>query len=140
MRPYSLDLRHRVVNAFENQEGTIEEIASLFDVGKTFVNDMLRLKRTTGSVQPRPHAGGASPSLKPKHLQSLKEKVALQPDVTLSELRQQLQKKEHLTVSRATICRALQRLDLPLKKRVSSPAIAMHKNAKPLSKRSRKSK
>ena len=37
MRAYSLDLRQKVVAAYERGESSIDEIAALFSVGPTFV-------------------------------------------------------------------------------------------------------
>ena len=51
MLPYSLDLRQRVVAAYEQGVETIEEIAERFSVGQTFVKKMLRQKRETGSLE-----------------------------------------------------------------------------------------
>jgi transposase len=124
MRPYSLDLRRRVVEAIENGDGTIEEVAALFRVGKTFVKDMLRLSRTTGHLKPQPHGGGATPALSARHLAALSRQVKRQPDATLEELRHHLAETAHVEVSAATVCRALQQLDLPRKKRVSRRASA----------------
>ena len=57
--PYSQDLRERVVGAVDEGE-TREEAAERFGVSVRFVYDMLRLRRETGSLAPRPHAGGAA--------------------------------------------------------------------------------
>ncbi len=119
MKPYSLDLRQRVVTAVEQGDGTNEDVAAMFRVGKTFLKNMLRQWRETGRLEPKPHGGGATTSLTQKHLAVLTKQVAKEPDATLEELRQLLQKTEQVEVSVATICRALQRLDLPRKKRVS---------------------
>jgi transposase len=37
MKAYSLDLRHRVVQAYEQGQGSIPEIATRFGVGTAFV-------------------------------------------------------------------------------------------------------
>ncbi len=41
MKAYSLDLRQRVVSAYEAGETTIQEVAGRFSVGATFVKKML---------------------------------------------------------------------------------------------------
>jgi transposase len=58
MRAYSLDLRQKVVAAVERGDSTIEEVASTFGVGQTFVKKMLRQHREIGDLSPRPHGGG----------------------------------------------------------------------------------
>ncbi|PYS87855.1 MAG: hypothetical protein DMF64_22070, partial [Acidobacteria bacterium] len=45
MKAYSLDLRQRVVAAYEKGKGSIAEVAEQFNVGQTFVKKMLRQQR-----------------------------------------------------------------------------------------------
>jgi transposase len=42
MKPYSLDLRQRVVEAYENGEGTHEELAEAFCVSLSWIEKLLR--------------------------------------------------------------------------------------------------
>lgn len=117
MQPYSLDLRERVVKAYEQGNNSIAEIARMFNVGQTFVKKMLRLKREIGDLSPQPHAGGKPPSLLPKHLALLRAKVRQRSDISLFELQAHLQQQARISVHIATIGRALERLDLPRKKK-----------------------
>lgn len=50
MRAYSLDLRQKVVTAYQHGDGTIYEIASQFSIGSTFAKEMLRLYRQGGGL------------------------------------------------------------------------------------------
>ena len=54
---YSLDLRERVVAAFDAM--TDEQVAEVFQVGETTVHRWKRLKRETGSLVPPPPRGEA---------------------------------------------------------------------------------
>jgi transposase len=117
MQPYSLDLRQRVVNAYEQGKNSIAEIAQMFNVGQTFVKKMLRLKRETGDLSPQPHGGGKPPSLSPKHLALLRARVRQQSDLSLVELQAHLQQQAQVSVHIATIGRALEQLGLPRKKK-----------------------
>ena len=56
MRPYSLDLRQRVVAALDAGEGSQPEIAARFRVSVSFITRLLKRRRRTGSVAPRPTA------------------------------------------------------------------------------------
>ncbi len=123
MKPSTLDLRQRVVAAAESGEHTIGEVADLFGVGQTFVKKMLRWHRQGESLEPR-HGGGAPAVLNGEHQQVLRAAVQAQPDATLGELKEALAVQCHVSVSEATICRQLQALNLPRKKRVSKPANA----------------
>ena len=128
MKPYSLDLRQRVVAAAESGVHTIAEVADLFGVGQTFVKKMLRLHRQGESLEPG-HGGGAPAALNKEHQKVLRAAVQRQPDATLGELKEQLALQCQITVSEATICRQLQVLNLPRKKRVFKPVNAMSGNA-----------
>ena len=116
MRAYSLDLRKRIVQAYEQGQGTIPEIAEAFSVSIAFVNKMLRQWRDTGDLAPLPHGGGKPPSLSKKQLQVLKRKLQQQDDLSLAELQNLLSEQEQVNVHLSTISRALARLGLPRKK------------------------
>lgn len=47
---YSLDLRERVVGAFDAADMTDEQVAEVFQVGEATVHRWKRLKRETGSL------------------------------------------------------------------------------------------
>jgi len=124
MRPYPKELRVRVVAAVEQGEHSIPEIANLFGVGLTFIKKMLRWHRAGEDLAPR-HGGGPEPSLKEGERTLLREQIAGQPDASLEELQKVLTEKRQVTVSLATISRALQELGLPRKKRAFSPRNAI---------------
>jgi transposase len=117
MKAYSLDLRERVVAAYEQGRNSIAEVAEQFNVGQTFVKKMLWQKRETGSVAPLAHGGGRQPSLSDKEHRLLRQKVKQQPDVSLSELQAHLESTARMTVSRPTIYRSLRDSGLTRKKR-----------------------
>lgn len=117
MKAYSVDLRERVVAAYQTGTYTIAEVAALFSVGKTFVNEMLRRQRETQSLLPKAHGGGAKAVLEERHKQSLQTHLVNQPDATLTELQQQLLTTHQQRVSLATLCRALQQMQLTRKKK-----------------------
>ena len=116
MKSYSLDLRERIVRAYEQGQGSIAEVAASFSVSTYFVKKMLRQWRRTGSLAPLPHGGGKPPSLSPRQRQLLKRKVRERSDVTLAELQRLLSDQESVDVHLSTISRALSGLGLPRKK------------------------
>ncbi len=117
MKAYSLDLRQRVVRAYERGEGSISEVASRFGVSTAFVKKMLRQWRATGDLAPRGHGGGKPKSLTERQQQLLRRKVREQNDISLAELQSLLAETESVSVHVSTISRALAGLGLPLKKR-----------------------
>ena len=62
MKAYSTDLRQRVVAAYDAREGTQEQVAARFAVSVSWVRKLLRQRRDTGSIEPRPHGGGHAPA------------------------------------------------------------------------------
>ena len=116
MQAYSLDLRRRIVDAYEQGQGSIAEVAEQFSVSTYFVKKMLRQWRQTGDLTPLPHGGGKPPSLTPRQRLLLKRKVQQQSDLSLAELQQLLSEQESVDIHLSTISRALARIGLPRKK------------------------
>src|SRR5215510_6071884 len=131
MAAYSVDLRARIVEAVERQIGSKRKIAEVFGVHESFIYKLLRQKRERGDIAPLPHGGGASAKLTETDLLTLIDLVAETPDATLEELRQQMKKKVGVEVSLSTICRALQAVELTLKKRPGSPPKPTRSSARP---------
>jgi transposase len=115
MKPYSQDLRERIIDAIETREETQNEVAQRFSVSLSFVEKLLHRWRKSGTYAAHPHAGGQRRHLT-DHSETLRGEVDQQPDATLSELRDRVVAANGPSVSPATICRELQRLQLPLKK------------------------
>src|SRR4051794_13965626 len=118
MRPYSQDLRQRIVDTVQRGEGTIRQIAERFLVSISFVTRLLQLHRGSGSVEPRPHGGGNPALLTPEDLARLGAFIRERPDATLQGC------AAHLGTARslATIARALKKLGLPRKEKVPRAA------------------
>jgi len=113
MRPYSNDLRERIVAAVDRGEQSIRQIARLFSVSLSCVVRLLRRQRRTGSVRPAPHGGVPSRKLDAAADARLQELVRDRPDATLAELRDRL----GIRCCLMTIARALRRLRITRKKK-----------------------
>ena len=120
MLAYSLDLRKRVVSAYETDEATIAEIALRFSVGETFVKKMLRQKRETDSLERLPHRSGAKKRFSKADRRWLARQIKETPDLTLQELREKFFLERNKQASVSTICRELKELRLPQKKNHSA--------------------
>ena len=123
MRPYSQDLRERIVHALEAQEESQVELAERYAVSLSFVEKLWRRWRTTGSCGARPRAGGRQRSLRGAEA-LIRAELAHSPDMTLARLCERVAQAGHPPVSTKTMCVELQRLKLPLKKSRSMPASA----------------
>ena len=110
MAPYSMDLRTRVLADRDAGLGS-KEVAAKFRVSRSWVNRLVQRRRKTGEVGPRPQTVFKKPALAGQEAR-LRALVAASPDRTLAELREALP----TTASLSSIWRALDRLQLPLKK------------------------
>lgn len=50
MRPFSIDLRERIVAAYENQEGSYAVLAARFSVSRAVVGKFVRQQREQGTL------------------------------------------------------------------------------------------
>jgi transposase len=112
MNAYSMDLRQRVVSACDSREGTREQIAARFSVSVRWIGELLRRRRETGSIAPRPRGGGRPPALDEAAVARLREAVRADDDATLEELRD----AAGLACSVPAVCRALRRMGITRKK------------------------
>jgi transposase/transposase-like protein len=117
MRSYSVDLRQKIIDAYENKEGSIRQLAQRFKVAPSCVHELLQHYRRSGTVEPKPHAGGPEPKIQAQALTILQELVQQDNDATLSELAQRLYERTQIQVSPTTIHRSLKKLKLTRKKK-----------------------
>ena len=113
-KPYSIDLRARVVAAIE-EGATREEAAERHDVSLSSVGRFLRLKREQGSVSPAKF-GGYKPYALAAHEARVRQLVAAQPDITLAELKTKLAKQK-VMIGQTSVFRFLRHLKLTFKKK-----------------------
>ena len=111
-RPYSNDLRCKVLEAYQSGEGSVQEISSIFSVSTSFVNRLLKRYRETKSVAPKPHGGGHPPAFTEEHCDTLKAHLQDHPDATLEELRTVC----GMVCSLETVSQTLKRLGITRKK------------------------
>ena len=86
MRAYSTDLRERVVAACDARHGTRAEIAARFSVSESWIRKLLRRRRDTGSIAPKPRGGGREAAFDARAAARLREAVRDDDDATLEEL------------------------------------------------------
>lgn len=114
MKPYSVDLRERVVRAVAI--GTPrDEVAAMFAVSVPTIERWLRLKRETGDLAPKPVPGPVAVKTRAV-MAALPERLVEHADATLSDQCAWWQETSGVTVSTATMSRALTRLGCTRKK------------------------
>lgn len=107
MRPYSVDLRERIVQAV-NGGASVRSVAQRFAVSAPTVSRYVALHRKEVSLQPRT-APGAKKRLSPDQLTALENALQDQPvwggpkpDATLPERRLWLEREQGVCVSVST--------------------------------------
>lgn len=88
MKTISLDLRERIVAAYDRHEGTQEQIGRRFDVSLGLVKKLLLQRKRTGDLAPRHRFSGRKPKLLAEHRQKLRKLVESKPDLTLEQLKE----------------------------------------------------
>lgn len=113
--PLSLDLRKRIVVAYERGEGSRAALAQRFAIGKASVDRAIGLARQSGSLEPK-KPGGSSRLLSETDEALLRSWIEREPSLTQDELAQRFAQHTGRWVSRRTMGRA-KRLGLTRKKR-----------------------
>jgi transposase len=76
MKPYSEDLRTWIIEAIDQHEGSLRQIARRFRLSLSFIERLLRRRRQTGSLRLKPHGGGRLPARDHNQLKRLAELVS----------------------------------------------------------------
>ena len=112
MKAYSMDLRERVVAACDRGDATREQVAARFSVSVRWIRDLLKRRRDTGSIAPKPHGGGRATAFDGDAAARLRQAVRDHDDATLQELGQ----ASGVACSVPAVYRALVRLGITRKK------------------------
>jgi transposase len=115
MKPYSQDLRERVITTLEAGE-TQAAVAARFSVHKSTVEKWWYRRRDTGHYAALPHAGGTQRVLKGCD-KFIRAEIKRHPDATLEELCTRVWDAQGVRASPSMMCRELQRLELKRKKK-----------------------
>ena len=111
----SVDLRERIVAAYDAKEGTREEVAKRFNVSEGMVKKLLAQRARTGDLRPRHRFSGRKARLMPMHGAKVQQLIAREPDLTLAEMKDRLE----LNCTVAAVHWVVSRLVLTYKKRCS---------------------
>lgn len=116
-RTISLDLRERIMEAYDEGEATREQVAGRFRVSLGMVKKLLQQRRHSGDIRARHHLAGRKPLIVAEHRQEMDRLLKKKPDMSLKELREALGVK----CSLQAIHVVLVKMEMTLKKRLSVP-------------------
>ncbi len=114
MKPYSQDLRDRVLAAVKETNLSQTKIAQCFKISQATLEKWLRRQRETGVCTALPHGGPTRTLAECEAF--IRAQVKKQPDSTLEELCTRVAQAKGVASSPSMMCRELQRLQLPRKK------------------------
>jgi transposase len=111
-RPISNEKRADIIRHMEAGESK-ESVAKWLFICVRTVTRIWNKYRTLGSYEPEPQRSGRKPLVSEETMNQVVEKIKVQPDITLSELINEL----GLPISESALCRRLIKLGYSLKKR-----------------------
>jgi hypothetical protein len=120
-KPYSLDLRERVVGFVEDGQSR-RAAAARFRVSVSFVVNLMKAVRARGSFAPKPSGGRRHAKLEP-HRAFLLAQVAEKADITMPELRRR-RLWIHMIIRRSRIMRIVFRCDPAIENELMRPVAA----------------
>jgi len=114
--PYSLDLRKKIVSAYEAGKTSIRKVAKQFMVNPKTVERLIKQQRETGNLEPK-KSGNPTPSELEAHKELIIATVEAHPDWTLWQYCEEIGEKTGVYVTTGAMCRYLKKQKLTLKKR-----------------------
>jgi transposase len=121
-RAYSDDLRRKLLEAHEQGEGSLPELAKRFRVSVGWAEKIsASLHRTGKTERPAGNKRGRKSRITAEVIEYLRSRVKEQPDRTLVELQEDLRNSQDLEIGITWLWTVLKQLGLRLKKSHSAP-------------------
>ena len=111
MKAISMDLRQRIVDAYDQGDTTRQKVAERFGVSLAFVKKLLSRRKRFGTIAPFLDRVGRKRAISPESQHALRKHLARHPGATLAELRDAL----GLACSLVTVFNTLRRMKLAYK-------------------------
>ena len=115
-KPLGDDLRRKLLLAYDQGDGTLEELASRFLVSVGWAKKISAARNRTGQAERVPHKPGRKPHAGIETHQQLRTWFVEQPDLTLAEVQQKLRSEAGVSLSLPQVWKLLRKLRLRLKK------------------------
>jgi len=126
-RAYSNDLRRKFLQAYKKGQGTLAELAERFGVSEGWAKKTSAAYTRTGQTDLPEWRRGPASRVTAAVQDWIREQIRRQPDLTLTELQQQLEATQDLRLSIGRLWLAVRQLGLKLKKSHSTPRNAIRK-------------
>ena len=127
MTEISMDLRQRIVAAYDQGDTTRQKVAERFGVSLAFVKKLLSRRKRFGTIASFQDRVGRKRAIPPEGQIALREHLEKHPGATLAELRDALA----LACSLVTVFNTLRRMKLTYKKKRSGPPNRIARKSRP---------
>lgn len=108
MKAHPIALRSQIITAYKNREGSMLKLACKYGVSRSFVQKIIKQERETGSVKPISRENRGSKLL--VHASLIKELLIEQPNCTLKELCDSVERKTDIRVCQSTMSRFIRKI------------------------------
>lgn len=115
---YPIELRERIVAAYDRGEGGSTKLARIFNVSRGCVCNLLKQRRETGSIEPKEYKPGPPRKLSQAQRDRLILLAGERDDLTLNQLRRRLR----LPVCLSVVHKELKEAGFSFKRRPSKLA------------------
>ncbi|HET6567460.1 MAG TPA: hypothetical protein VFG50_05805 [Rhodothermales bacterium] len=122
MWSYSVDLRTRIVEAYNAGGESFASLADRFRVSKSSARRYVIQWQNGGGLAPKPCKPGPEPRISDEELALFETWLSEDPSLTQNELASLYTEHTRRSISQQTVCRALARMGFTYKKRVSGPS------------------
>ena len=117
---YSSDLRHKIVQAYENKQGSMSQLSKIFGVGKDTVYRFIKRYKVTGGLSAKRRTTGGNPA-KITDIEAcfLKQLLKQTPDLTLANLCEEFTVHFNRSIGNSSMHRGLKKYKITFKKNFS---------------------
>jgi transposase len=103
VKPYSIDLRQKIVDAYAAGSISQRQLAANFGVAVSFVSKLLLRHKRYNTIEPSVRLLQTPSKLNEQQLETLREIVLAHSDATLSEIQQYLYNKTDVFLAISTL-------------------------------------
>lgn len=114
---YSIDFRKKILDAYNNREGTNQDIANRFKISISTVKRIGKRFKETGKVETYLNRSGRKMKISENIINKLLLKIKDDPNLTLKEMQKILANKLGVNVTIPTIYMSIKNKDVRYKKK-----------------------
>jgi transposase len=127
---YSMDLRQKIVHAYQNKEGSLRQLAQRFSVSKNSVIRYVEQFQRQGDLSPKRRTTAGNPAkVDATVAEYLRARLESKPDLSLEELCSCVQQQFARSLSPSAMTRGLKKYRITRKKK---PSTTLNNGSRPI--------